>query len=126
RGHPAQKSENTVQENTVAEALGAVPVLAEQSVLIFGGTSGIGLATALAAKASGAAVTIAGRDHDRAARVARTHGFADSFAAEISDPETIRQGLSAVKQVDHLVLLAGTLTIGKVMEADISSLRRAY
>lgn len=116
-----------MQENAVyAEALSAVPSLAEKSVLIFGGTSGIGLATAVAAKASGAAVTVAGRDHDRATHVAHTHGFAGSLAAEISDPETIRQGLSAIKRVDHLVLLAGTLTIGKVMEADISLLQRAY
>lgn len=80
----------------------------------------------MAAKASGAAVTIAGRDHDRAAHVAHTHGLAGSLAAEISDPEAIRQGLSAIKRVDHLVLLAGALTIGKVMEADISLLQRAY
>ena len=116
-----------MQENAAfAEVPDPVLSLAEKSVLIFGGTSGIGLATALAAKASGAAVTVAGRDPDRAAHVARTHGFAGSFAAEISDPETIRQGLSAIEQVDHLVLLAGTLTIGKVMEADVSLLRRAY
>lgn len=116
-----------MQENTVlAEEPGAVPSLAGKSVLIFGGTSGIGLATAVAAKASGAAVTVAGRDHDRAAHIAHTHGFAGAFAAELSDPETIRHGLSAIKRVDHLALLAGTLTIGKVMEADISLLRRAY
>lgn len=116
-----------MQENAVfADALGAVPSLTGRSVLIFGGTSGIGLATAVAAKAFGAAVTVAGRNHDRAAHIAHAHGFAGSFAAEISDPETIRQGLSAIEQVDHLVLLAGTLTIGKVLEADISLLRRAY
>lgn len=100
--------------------------LAGESVLIFGGTSGIGPATAVAAQACGAAVTVAGRDRDRAAHVAHTHGFAGSFAAEISDPEAIRQGLSAVERVDHLVTLAGALTIGKVMEADIRILRRVY
>ncbi len=114
-----------MQENS-AVAFGPVPSLAGKSALIFGGTSGIGLATAMAAKASGAAVTIAGRDRDRAAHVADTHGFAGSFAAEISDPEAIREGLAAVERVDHLVLLAGALTIGKVTEADISLLRRAY
>lgn len=109
-----------------SEALGPVSSLAGKAVLIFGGTSGIGLATAVAANAAGAAVTIAGRDHDRAAHVAHVHGLAGSFAAEIGDPEAIRLGLSPIERVDHLVLLAGALTIGKVMEADISLLRRAY
>ncbi len=116
-----------MQEDTAfAEAPGPAPSLAGKSVLVFGGTSGIGLATAMAAKASGAAVTVAGRDRDRAAHVAHTRGFAGSFGAEISDPEAIRQGLSSIERVDHLVLLAGSLTIGKIMEADVSLLQRAY
>src|SRR5690554_4220030 len=115
-----------MQEISVVAAVPPESSLAGKSVLIFGGTSGIGLATAVAAKAAGAAVTIAGRDRDRAARVAQTHRFAGSFAAEISDLEEIRHGLSAIERVDHLVLLAGTLTLGKVMEADISVLQRAY
>lgn len=114
------------EDTTFAEVPGAAPSLAGKSVLIFGGTSGIGLATAKAAKASGAAVTISGRNRDRAAHVADTHGFAGSFAADISDPEAIRQGLSSIERVDHLVLLAGSLTLGKVMEADIGVLRRIY
>src|SRR5690554_156790 len=115
-----------MQEITAFAETGSTPSLAGKSVLIFGGTSGIGLATAVAAKASGAAVTVAGRDRDRAAHVAHAHGLAGSFAAEISDPEAIRQGLSSIERVDHLVLLAGSLTIGKVMEADLGWLQRAY
>src|SRR5690606_18145800 len=33
---------------------------------------------------------------------------------------------SAIGRVDHLVMTAGSLTIGKVMDADIRLLRRAY
>ena len=113
-------------KDEVSEALDPASSLAGKTVLIFGGTSGMGLATAVAAKAVGAAVTVAGRDHQRAAHVANAHGFAGSFAAEIGDPEAICQGLSAVERVDHLVMMAGSLTIGKVMEADVAFLRRAY
>src|SRR5690625_2340803 len=99
----ARNRRTPVQEDTTFEAnLGLPPSLAGKSVLIFGGTSGIGLATGVAAKASGAAVIVAGRDRDRAARVADTHGFAGSFAAEIGEPEAIRQSLSVIEQVDHL------------------------
>src|SRR5690606_8655327 len=124
--HRPKRAEIAMQEDTAfAEVLGPVPSLAGKSVLVFGGTSGIGLATAMAAKASGAAVTVGGRDRDRAAHVAHAHGFAGSFAAEIGDPEASRQGLSVLERVDHLVLLAGALTIGKVLEADIRLLQRA-
>lgn len=114
------------EDAAIATVPGPVPSLAGKSVLIFGGTSGIGLATGVAAKAAGAVVTVAGRDRNRAAQVADTHDFAGSFAAEIGDPEAIRQGLSAVESVDHLVMMAGSLIIGKVMEADVAFLRRAY
>src|SRR5690606_15008949 len=122
-----QKSENAMHENAVfADVLASASPLAGKTVLIFGGTSGIGLATGMAAQASGAAVTVGGRDHDRAAHVARAHGFAGSFAADLGSPEAIRDGLSAIERVDHLVMTAGSLIIGKVMDADIGLLRRAY
>ena len=114
-------------ENAVfADLSASASPLAGKSVLIFGGTSGIGLATGVAAQASGAAVTVGGRDRDRAAHVALDHGLAGSFAADLGDPEVIRDGLSAIGRVDHLVMTAGSLTIGKVMDADIRLLRRAY
>lgn len=116
-----------MQENTiVADVSASASPLAGQSVLIFGGTSGIGLATGVAAHASGAAVTIGGRDHDRATHVARAHGFSGSFAADLADSDAIRDGLSAIERVDHLVMTAGSLTIGKVTDAEIELLRRAY
>lgn len=111
---------------TVANPLDPNRSLLTQSVLIFGGTSGIGLATAIAAQAASAEVTIAGRDRDRTRKVADDHGFAGWLAADISDPEAIRQGLSEIRTVDHLVVLAGSLTVGKVLEADIDLLRHTY
>lgn len=115
-----------MQDDKTIAAVTDPNLLIGQSVLVFGGTSGIGLATGVAAKAAGAAVTIAGRDRDRVAQIAHAHGFAGWFAAEISDPEAIRQGLSVIERVDHLIVLAGGLNIGKVMEADIGMLRRVY
>lgn len=109
-----------------AEVPASAQSLAGRSVLILGGTSGIGLATGVAAQLSGAAVTVGGRDRDRAASVARAHGFAGWFAADIGDPEAIHDGLSAIERVDHLVVMAGSLIVGKVMEADTGLLRRAY
>ena len=108
------------------EVLNAEQQLKDKHALIFGGTSGIGLATALQAKAAGARVTVVGLDRDRARSVAEENGFADWRAASVTDSEAIRAALSNIGTVDHLVLLAGSFALAKVLEADISLLRLAY
>lgn len=101
-------------------------VLAGQSVLIFGGTSGIGLAAAQQARAAGALVTVVGFNAAGAERVAAENGFASWRAADVTKAETIEAAVADIPRVDHLVLLAGTFVAGKVMEADTSYLRRAF
>ena len=100
--------------------------LAGKSVLIFGGTSGIGLAAAQQAKAAGANVTVVGFDAAGAERIAAENGFAEWRTADITKPETITAAVADGSRVDHLVLLAGTFVAGSVLEADIGHLRRAF
>lgn len=95
-------------------------------VLIVGGTSGIGLAAAIQAKGAGARVTVLGSDHERSRTAAAEHGFDGWRAADVTSPEAIQMALSDIGHVDHLVLLAGTFVAGKVLEADMTYLRRAF
>lgn len=44
----------------------------------------------------------------------------------MTKPETIVSALVDIAHVDHLVLLAGTFVAGKVLEADVDYLRRAF
>ncbi|MCP9626006.1 SDR family oxidoreductase [Rhodopseudomonas palustris] len=97
-----------------------------QKVLIVGGTSGIGLSAALQAKAAGAEVTVLGSDPARAAQIAAEHGLAGWLSADVTRPDTIEAALSGVAHVDHLVLLAGSFAVGKVLEADLARLHRAF
>jgi NAD(P)-dependent dehydrogenase (short-subunit alcohol dehydrogenase family) len=97
-----------------------------RSVLIFGGTSGIGLSTARQAQAAGARVIVVGFDAVGAERVAQENGFAGWRSADVTKPETIAQALGGIDHVDHLVLLAGTFVAGKVAEAEVDYLRRAF
>lgn len=99
--------------------------LADRTVLIVGGTSGIGLAAALQAKAAGAKVIVLGSNRERSAAVAAEHGF-DWRASDVTRPETIGTALADIQHVDHLVLLAGSFIVGKVLEADVSFLKRAF
>lgn len=97
-----------------------------KNVLIFGGTSGIGLSAAIQAKAAGANVTVLGLDSTRAEALTEEHGFAGWRTADVTQPDTIYKALADVGGVDHLVLLAGTFVAGKVMEADPKHLARAF
>jgi NAD(P)-dependent dehydrogenase (short-subunit alcohol dehydrogenase family) len=100
--------------------------LIERSVLIVGGTSGIGLATAIRAKAAGAEVIVLGSSAERARQVAEKHGLAGWRAADITSQEAINAALADIPAVDHLVLLAGSFVIAKVLEADIEHLSRYF
>ena len=100
--------------------------LTDRSVVIFGGTSGIGLATAKQTRDAGARVTVIGFDAAGAERVANENRFAGWRAADVTKPEAIGAALANLDHVDHLVLLAGTFVAGKVLEADVTYLHRAF
>jgi NAD(P)-dependent dehydrogenase (short-subunit alcohol dehydrogenase family) len=97
-----------------------------RTVLVVGGTSGIGLATALQAKAAGANVIVLGANAERAEETAKKHSLAGWRAADIARPEGIEAALADIPRVDHLVLLAGSFQVGKVLEADIGQMRRVF
>jgi NAD(P)-dependent dehydrogenase (short-subunit alcohol dehydrogenase family) len=97
-----------------------------RTVVIFGGTSGIGLAAAIQAKAAGAKVIVIGLERDRAQQVAAENGFDGWRAADVTRSETIYEALADIPRVDHLAMLAGTFVAGKVLEADIGHLRKAF
>jgi NAD(P)-dependent dehydrogenase (short-subunit alcohol dehydrogenase family) len=97
-----------------------------QTVLISGGTSGIGLATARQAKAAGASVIVLGSDAGRAERVATEYQLAGWRAADVANQQAVEAALADIPRVDHLVLLAGSFIVGKALEADIAHLRRAF
>ena len=72
-------------------------ILAEKSILVTGGGSGLGLAMAKAFASYGAKVTVAGRTKERLekavseiASAAREGGEADLFAADVRDPEQVK------------------------------------
>lgn len=116
-----------MSQNLPFDATSAGPAQIDGRVIvIFGGTSGIGLSTAIQAKAAGAKVIVIGFERDRAEQVASENGFAGWRAADVTRGETISEALVDIPHVDHLVLLAGSFVTGKVLEADLSRLHRAF
>lgn len=100
--------------------------LAGKSVVIFGGTSGIGLAAAIQARAAGAEVIVIGRNPARAEAAAVDNGLAGWRTADMADSASIAEALRDIPRVDHLVMLGGSFVKGKVLEADLDHLHRAF
>ena len=81
------------------------PELAGQTVVVIGGSSGIGLETARRAHAEGADVILAGRHHDRLQRAADEIGAQRTAAFDATDPAALGQffaGLPAT--IDHVMV----------------------
>ncbi len=102
--------------------------LNRKSVVVLGGTSGIGLATAHAAAARGAVVTVTSRDAERVARAAREIGeSARGEVANLENEDEARALFERVGAFDHLVYTAGDeLLLSPVAGIEIGAARRAF
>ena len=87
-------------------------------VVVFGGSAGIGLATAAAAKALGATVTLVGRTADRLSAAAARIGGADTAIADITQRADVEAVFKGMSKVDHLVITAGGLQVGLLAKSD--------
>lgn len=97
----------------------------ERTVVVIGGTSGIGLEIARHVLKGGDSAVITGRDATRAADVAATLGQgASSLAVDLAEPETLASALAGVERVDGLVLAAVERDSNTVKDYDIARARR--
>ena len=78
-----------------------------KSVVVIGGTGGIGHAIAQYYSDKGCDVVITGRDLERTNAVAKDiAGKTRGIAVDISEPESIEEKLASLGHVDHLALVA--------------------
>src|SRR5690349_15054145 len=75
-------------------------------VVVLGGTSGIGYATAAAARARGASVVVVSRSAERVAATADRLNVTGRVA-DLADPAAIATALAGLDGIDHLVYTAG-------------------
>jgi NAD(P)-dependent dehydrogenase (short-subunit alcohol dehydrogenase family) len=94
--------------------------MAGKSIVVIGGTSGIGLEIARAVVARGDSVVLTGRDQARSEEIAATLGpQARGLAVDVSEPHGIKASLSSIDRVDGLVLAAIERDANTVREYDI-------
>lgn len=98
--------------------------LQDASVVVIGGSSGIGLATAKLASQAGARVTIAGRDEDRLATAcADIGGDVRGLVVDVADERAVADLFGSLDAVDHVATLAGTHVAGTIAETDTATLQ---
>lgn len=93
------------------------------SVLVVGGTSGIGLEFARMRAGRGDEVVLTGRDAGRADTVAKEIG-ARGLALDLGRPKEIGAALAGVGRLDHLVIAGVSRDDNKVTEYDIDAALR--
>ena len=98
-----------------------------KTVVIVGGTSGIGLASAAACSAAGARVVIAGRSEQRldAARRA-VEGPIEARRLDMTDDASIEALFGELGPLDHLVITASGAALGRFLEIDTAEARRFF
>jgi NAD(P)-dependent dehydrogenase (short-subunit alcohol dehydrogenase family) len=100
--------------------------LANNTVVILGGSSGIGLATAKAARSEGARTIITGRSRERlAAAEKELGGDIRTVALDVADEAGTRALFSEIDRVDHVFITAGTVLFDPKLAPDTASLHPA-
>jgi NAD(P)-dependent dehydrogenase (short-subunit alcohol dehydrogenase family) len=94
------------------------------TVVVLGGSSGIGLATAKAAQAEGAQVIITGRSHERLqAAQAELGKNARTVALDVADEAGTRALFQQLDALDHVFMTAGTLVRDAHLAPDTEAIR---
>ena len=102
------------------------PELRGQTVVVRGGSAGIGLETARRARAEGAGVILTGRDPKRLEHAARELGALRSAAFDAADPAALARFFGDLPTpIDHVMVTAGGPHYGPLLEMDSAQVREA-
>jgi NAD(P)-dependent dehydrogenase (short-subunit alcohol dehydrogenase family) len=96
-----------------------------QTVVVIGGSAGIGLETARLAHANGAEVILTGRNSERLERAASDVGARSAEAFDATDLDSLGRFFDGLSQpIDHLMLSGGGPYYAPLRELDFTEVRR--
>ena len=102
------------------------PELLGQTVVVIGGSAGIGLDTARRARSEGAKVIITGRDAMRLQRAEAEVGAESTASFDANDPGSIEQFFRCLPgPIDHVMVTAGRPQYGRLLDMDFVKAQRA-
>ena len=102
------------------------PELLGQTVVVIGGSAGIGLETARRARTEGANVILTARNPDRLEQAARDVGAQRTAAFDANDSAAVRRFFAELAEpIDHVMVTAGGPNYGPLLEMDVDQVRQA-
>jgi NAD(P)-dependent dehydrogenase (short-subunit alcohol dehydrogenase family) len=102
------------------------PELLGQTVVVVGGSAGIGLETARRASVEGARVVLTGRDPERLERAASELDALSSAAFDATDTASLERFFRDLPAtIDHVMVTAGRPHYGRLIDLDFEQARRA-
>jgi NAD(P)-dependent dehydrogenase (short-subunit alcohol dehydrogenase family) len=97
-----------------------------QTVVVIGGSSGIGLETARRARAEGAEVILTARNPDRLQHAARELGALSTAAFDATDTDRLERFFQELPApIDHVMVTAGGMYYAPLADFDFAEARRA-
>src|SRR5438477_5230273 len=109
--------------STIASTIQHEPELLGQTVVIIGGSAGIGLETARRARSEGAKVILAARNQERLKQAASEVDAQSTAAFDATDPLALERFFRDLPLVDHVMGTAGRPYYGRLVEMDLAKIR---
>jgi len=112
---------------TLASPIQHEPGLRGQTVLVIGGSAGIGLETARRARAEGADLILVGRDENRLDRAAGELGAQSTAAFDATDFERLARFFNELSTpIDHVMVTGPGPYYAPLAEFDVGKARQAF
>ncbi len=101
--------------------------LSGKRIVVLGGSSGIGLATAEAAAREGASVVVVSSRRAKVDEAVAKLPGAEGHAVDLTDAAAVQALFTRIGPFDHLVFTAGeTLQLGPLAGTDLATARRFF
>ncbi|WP_080058394.1 SDR family oxidoreductase [Spirosoma aerolatum] len=91
-----------------------------KNIVIIGGSSGIGFATAQLAYQQGATVTITGTSTATAQQAAQRIGNVAAYPLDITDEQAVNRFFNQLTAIDHVFVSAGGTKLGSLFEGSVA------
>ncbi len=102
------------------------PQLLGQTVVLIGGSAGIGLETARLARAEGAEVVLAARNPERLGQAAVDVGARSTAVLDATDASAVGRFFDSLSEpIDHVLVTAGGPSYGPLLEMDAAAVSEA-
>jgi NAD(P)-dependent dehydrogenase (short-subunit alcohol dehydrogenase family) len=113
--------------STATTAIQREPELLGQTVVVIGGSAGIGFETARRARTEGAKVILTGRNSEALQRAASELDAISTAAFDATDPGSLERFFRDLPgTIDHVMVTAGRPHYGHLLDMDIEQMRDAF